>query len=101
MSFEQLVSTRSTDELVSLSDNRDPLDECAADSTRSAVRQLVNQLPASYSRILELRFGDDLTVPQIARVLQISESAAESRLVRARQSFLDLLRVSVGTDAVM
>lgn len=101
VSFEQLVSTRSTDERVSLSDNRDPLDECAADSTRSAVRQLVNQLPASYSRILELRFGDDLTVPQIARVLQISESAAESRLVRARQAFLDLLRVSVGTDAVM
>jgi DNA-directed RNA polymerase specialized sigma24 family protein len=47
----------------------------------------VNQLPASYGRILELRFGDELTVPEIARILGISENAAESRLSRARQAF--------------
>jgi DNA-directed RNA polymerase specialized sigma24 family protein len=47
----------------------------------------VNRLPSSYSRILELRFGDDLTVPEIARILELSESAAESRLSRARQAF--------------
>jgi DNA-directed RNA polymerase specialized sigma24 family protein len=44
-------------------------------------------LPASYARILELRFGDDLTVPEIAKILQVSENAAESRLSRARQAF--------------
>ena len=60
---------------------------CADDSTRSAVRRAVNKLPATYARILELRFGDDLTVPEIAKVLQLSESAAESRLSRARQAF--------------
>jgi RNA polymerase sigma factor (sigma-70 family) len=73
--------------VVELTDFRDPLDECADDSTRNAVRCAVNQLPASYARILELRFGDDLTVPEIAKVLQLSESAAESRLTRARQAF--------------
>jgi RNA polymerase sigma factor (sigma-70 family) len=72
---------------VELTDFRDPLDECADDATRSAVRRAVNQLPASYARILELRFGDDLTVPEIAKILQLSESAAESRLSRARQAF--------------
>ena len=47
----------------------------------------MDTLPASHAAILELRFGDDLTVPQIARILRISESAAESRLGRARQGF--------------
>ena len=42
---------------------------------------------SEYARILELRFGDELTVPEIARLLLISESAAESQLVRARQAF--------------
>lgn len=73
--------------VVQLTDFRDPLDECAADSERSAVRRAINRLPAHYARILELRFGDDLTVPEIARVLQVSESAAESQLSRARQAF--------------
>ena len=40
-----------------------------------------------YARILELRFGDDLTVPQIAQLLRISGGAAESRLARAREAF--------------
>jgi RNA polymerase sigma-70 factor (ECF subfamily) len=73
--------------VVQLTDFRDPLDECSADSERSAVRRAINRLPTHYARILELRFGDDLTVPEIARVLQVSESAAESQLVRARQAF--------------
>ena len=51
------------------------------------MRRAVNQLPATYARILELRFGDDLTVPEIAKILQLSESAADSRLTRARQAF--------------
>jgi RNA polymerase sigma-70 factor, ECF subfamily len=74
-------------QIVELVDYRDPLEECTDDSDRNKVRQMINQLPASYARILELRYGDDLTVPQIARLLGLSESAAESRLVRARQAF--------------
>jgi RNA polymerase sigma-70 factor (ECF subfamily) len=80
-------SARKTAELVELIDYRDPLEECTQDSSRNDVRRTINQLPASYARILELRYGDDLTVPEIARLLQLSESAAESRLVRARQAF--------------
>jgi RNA polymerase sigma-70 factor (ECF subfamily) len=81
--------TQSVDQakILQLADFRDPLDECAADSERSAVRRAINRLPSHYARILELRFGDELTVPEIARVLQVSESAAESQLVRARQAF--------------
>ena len=88
-SLEEMSVGRPTATVIELIDHRDPLDECAADSTRSGVRRIVNKLPASYARILELRYGDDLTVPEIARLLQLSESAAESRLARARQAFRD------------
>ncbi len=81
------ITARKPADIVELIDYRDPLEECTDDSTRNNVRRTINHLPASYARILELRYGDDLTVPEIARLLQVSESAAESRLVRARQAF--------------
>jgi RNA polymerase sigma-70 factor, ECF subfamily len=90
VSLDQPETGKSPEVVAQLTDPRDPLEECALDSTRVAVRRAVNKLPASYARILELRFGDDLTVPQIARILRLSESAAESRLVRARQAFRDI-----------
>src|SRR5688572_8780615 len=86
-SLDELSIRKSTADIVELIDFRDPLEECADDSARSSVRRAINRLPASHARILELRYGDDLTVPEIARLLQLSESAAESRLVRARQAF--------------
>jgi RNA polymerase sigma-70 factor (ECF subfamily) len=86
-SLDELVDAGQSATIVELTDFRDPLDECAGDATRGAVRRAINRLPASYARILELRYGDELTVPEIARALQLSESAAESRLTRARQAF--------------
>jgi RNA polymerase sigma-70 factor (ECF subfamily) len=86
-SLDQLTAGKSLATVMELTEFRDPLDECAADSTRGAVRQLINKLPAHYARILELRFGDELAVAEIARVLLVSESAAESLLTRARQAF--------------
>jgi len=86
-SLEQLIEDRPLAQVVQLTDYRDPLDECSAEADRGAVRRVINRLPPHYARILELRFGDELTVPEIASLLQISESAAESQLVRARQAF--------------
>jgi RNA polymerase sigma-70 factor (ECF subfamily) len=98
-SIDQLAENRGAT-IVELTDYRDPLDECADDSSRQAVRRVVNSLPASYARILELRFGDDLTVPEIARVLQLTEDAAESRLARARQAFRDAWRADAASAAI-
>jgi RNA polymerase sigma-70 factor (ECF subfamily) len=86
-SLDEMIEERPLAQVVQLTDYRDPLDECAAEGDRGAVRKAINRLPAHYARILELRFGDELTVPEIAHVLQVSESAAESQLVRARQAF--------------
>jgi RNA polymerase sigma-70 factor (ECF subfamily) len=92
-SLDELTADKHTAEIVELIDYRDPLEEFTENSTRNDVRRTINHLPASYARILELRYGDDLTVPEIARLLQISERAAESRLVRARQAFQDSWKV--------
>ncbi len=97
-SIDQLAENRGAT-IVELTDFRDPLDECADDSSRQAVRRVVNSLPASYARILELRFGDDLTVPEIARMLQLTEDAAESRLARARQAFREAWRTDAESAA--
>jgi len=89
VSLEQLSASGSNEILGQMTDSRDPLAECDLDSTRAAVRLAVNRLQSDHARILELRFGDDFTVPQIARILKISETAAESRLVRAKKAFRD------------
>jgi RNA polymerase sigma-70 factor (ECF subfamily) len=86
-SLDDLDAQRPLATVAQLTDFRDPLDECAADSERAAVRRAINRLPAHYARILELRYGDELTVPEISRILRISEDAAESQLARARQAF--------------
>src|SRR5690349_18177225 len=87
VSLDRPGTADSPDIVARLTDYRDPLDECELDSTRAAVRQAVNSLPGTYADILEMRFGDELTVPEIARLLQLSEAAAESRLARAREAF--------------
>src|SRR5881394_2840350 len=52
-SLEQLESAKPERTVAELTDFRDPLDECADDSMRRAVRRAVNRLPVSYARILE------------------------------------------------
>lgn len=86
-SLEELLSGRPSGTVVELTDFRDPLDECETDSTRSAVRRVINSLPGNYARVLELRFGDELSGREIATTLQLSQDAAESLLARARQAF--------------
>ena len=98
-SLDALTAERPLARVVQLTDFRDPLDECAADADRGAVRRAINRLPPHYAKILELRFGDELTVSEIATQLGVSESAAESQLGRARQAFrAEWLR---SPDAVM
>lgn len=50
------------------------------------------QLPAEYREALALKYVEDISVAEIARVLALSEHAVESRLARARK----LLRKHLG-----
>lgn len=75
---------------IQLHDFRDPLDECAAHSDRNEIRRAVNSLPARYAKILELRYGDELSMTEIADVFGVSETAAQSLLARARRAFKEI-----------
>lgn len=97
-SVEELAAERPLAMVVELTDFHDPLDECETDSTRGAVRRAINSLPAHYARILELRFGDELSGREIARTLEMSEDAAESLLTRARQAFKVAWNAHVDND---
>ena len=98
-SLEALAEERPLATVIELTDYRDPLDECEAYSSRGAVRRVLNQLPAHYARILDLRFGDELTVPEISQVLRMSENAAESSLTRARHAFRAAWTAQMGSAA--
>ena len=87
VSLEKPGTAESRDAIARLSAASNPQEECEQDSTRAAVRRVVCRLSSSHARVLELRFGDDLSVSDIARRLGLSVSAAESRLLRARQAF--------------
>ena len=65
----------------------DPATELELAEHRRAVARALNQLPASYSRALELKYGDDLSVDDIASILGVTTVAAQSLLARARVAF--------------
>ena len=73
-SLDALTADKSASLPIQLIDYRDPLDTCSADSLRSTIRQTVNDLPPRYGRILELKYGDELSIEEIARVLGLSDA---------------------------
>jgi RNA polymerase sigma-70 factor (ECF subfamily) len=86
-SLEAVLAVTTSSTPVQLLDLRDPLDECLADSTRQAIRRALNGLAPRYGRILELRYGDDLSIAEIGQIMGLSDSAAQSLLTRARGAF--------------
>lgn len=88
-SLDPITADRSAVLPVQLIDYRDPLDICSADSQRSDIRRVVNSLPPRYVRVLELKYGDELSLEEMALSLGLSESAAQSLLARARRAFAE------------
>ena len=65
----------------------DPASQHEQSERRRAVVRALNQLPANYSRALELKYGDGFSVEDIAVMLGVSTIAAQSLLARARTAF--------------
>lgn len=98
-SLDGMVASQRSTMPVQLIDYRDPLDTCSADAMQSVIRRAVNDLPARYGRILELKYGDELSIAEIASAMGLSESAAQSLLARARRAFGEIwLARGNGTD---
>ena len=89
VSLDPVTTERSAALPVQLIDYRDPLDICSADAQRSDIRRVVNSLPPRYVRVLELKYGDELSLEEMALSLGLSGSAAQSLLARARRAFAE------------
>ena len=65
----------------------EPLWQADAASQRGAVMTVLQRLPAHYAIALEAKYGDGMSVEDIARQLGLTRVAAQSLLARARAEF--------------
>lgn len=68
-------------------EHREPVAELDAAAQRSEVMRVLDALPEHYARALEAKYGDGLSVEQVALQLGLTVVATQSLLARARESF--------------
>lgn len=73
------------------SDDTGPMEAAVRSEKQALVRDAINQLPEGQREVLVLTFYHQLTGPEIAEVLDISEGTVKSRLHRARTTLKRLL----------
>jgi DNA-directed RNA polymerase specialized sigma24 family protein len=61
--------------------------ELDAATQRAEIMQVLASMPEHYARALEAKYGDGVSVEDIARELGLTSTAAQSLLARARQTF--------------
>jgi RNA polymerase sigma-70 factor (ECF subfamily) len=70
-------------------EHREPAAEADAHGRRKAVIRALNDLPERYARALEAKYGDGLSVKEVAALFGLTTVAAQSLLARARDAFRD------------
>lgn len=68
-------------------EHREPAAELAATAQLAEVMRVLAALPEHYARALEAKYGDGLSVEQIAQQLGLTVIATQSLLARARETF--------------
>jgi RNA polymerase sigma-70 factor (ECF subfamily) len=70
-----------------LPDEQGPLPEVEAQAQQRAIVAVLDSLPARYALVLEAKYGDGLSVENIAKMLGTTPVATQSVLARARDAF--------------
>jgi len=83
-----------------IADHREPPGELAAAQRRAAVMSVLEALPRQYALALEAKYGDDLSVNDVAALLGVTPTAAQSLLARAREAFRQQWNSRRGTPAM-
>jgi RNA polymerase sigma-70 factor (ECF subfamily) len=60
-----------------------PSSQLRADEERDAIRNVVDKLPEAYRRVIVLRYQDERSFEEIARLLGVTANAARKLLLRA------------------
>jgi len=71
-----------------------PLEACIKQQRREQVLQAVAQLPAKYSKMLQLRYFDELSYEEVAAELQCPVGTVKANLHRGRALLLEVLQGS-------
>ncbi len=78
--------------------SHDPGEVVARESDEQDVLEMVNSLPLIYREVVTLRYFEDLSYQEMASILDVSVSAVNVRLVKARKMLREKLeRVSPET----
>ena len=64
--------------------SHNPEESCIQNALENELVQAIRYLSPSLQVVMQVRYREDASVAQIAKMLGISESAVKSRLVRAR-----------------
>lgn len=67
-----------------------PEEKISLQELRQSVDNCLNLLPWEKRRLLWLRYWEDLSTREVAKILGISERAAEGRLYRAKETFSEI-----------
>ncbi|MEL6406076.1 MAG: sigma-70 family RNA polymerase sigma factor [Chloroflexota bacterium] len=73
------------------SDDTGPIEAVTRQETQDRVRVAIHKLPEGQREVLTLVFYHQLTGPEVAEVLDISEGTVKSRLHRAKETLKGLL----------
>ena len=77
-----------------VAEHQEPVAELDAATRRVAVMRVLGSLPERYARALEAKYGDGLSVEEIAQQLGLTAIATQSLLARAREAFRERWRKS-------
>jgi RNA polymerase sigma-70 factor (ECF subfamily) len=92
VSLDETATTQDVVAQLCAPEHREPEAELEAATQRVAVMQILNSLPEHYARALEAKYGDGLSVEDIARQLELTVIGAQSLLARARKAFRERWR---------
>lgn len=59
---------------------------------KSSLYYAVRELPVKYRQIVHLYYFEDYSVKEIAQIMKLSETAVQTRLLRARQKLKEILK---------
>lgn len=95
--YRSQVNQRSTfiaptlENLADIKENRlNPEEKIVLQELKNSVKNCLMLLPAEKRQLLYLRYWEELTLGEIAKLLGITERAAEGKLYRARLAFREI-----------
>jgi RNA polymerase sigma-70 factor, ECF subfamily len=87
VSLDETAATRLAVAALRAPEHQEPAATLEATARAAAVMQVLASLPERYFRALEAKYGDGLSVDEIAREFGLSVIATQSLLARAREAF--------------